>query len=130
MVAKCRNAGRQRAANNLRVVKLRAARIGTRHKDSAHRIFTPAQKSALAGLEETRVLMQNRRKDGGGHKVFYDPVSRSSSEAFSVRFPALPVARLTIVRLADGRQESPPRILHGIEGTSCHHCIFRSEERR
>ena len=124
MVAVGGNCGRQSTADNLRVVELRLTRIPASDENSADRIARPPRKPSLGRLKEARVLMKKRRQNSLRHEVFDHSIGGRRSISLGIRQPALPVAGLAVLRLADPRQKRPPRILHGIERTPGHNRKF------
>src|ERR1035441_7917455 len=122
MVTVSRDRGPESTPKNLGVVELWVARVGASDEDPADRISSPPPKTPLAGLIEAWVLVKERRQNGSSHKVFDDAVSSRRSVSLGIADSALPIRRLTVVRLIDAREKGPPRELYVIK------CSPRSEE--
>src|SRR5258708_4982291 len=120
MVAVCGNTCGKGASDNLGEVSLRAPRIASRDDDAAHCVPGSVPETSVAGLEEAGVLTQQSRKDRAGHEVLNRAVGEGRSEPFSVTGRTLAVAGLTVLRLADAREESVPGILYIVERTPHH----------
>src|ERR1035437_9012246 len=103
MIAVSGNCSRQGAAYDFRVVELRFAGIGPGDEDPADGIFSPSAESTFAGLKIAGILMQHRREDRAGEEVFDGSISKCCRVALSVAFPTLPITRLTVFCLTDGR---------------------------
>lgn len=109
------NARGKSAADNLGEVGLGTPRIASRDDYAAHSIAGAVPETPFAGLEETRILMQQRRKHRARHEVLDCAVGRGSPETLPVSGRTLAIAGLTVFCLADACEKSVPGILNVVK---------------
>ena len=120
MVAVGRNTCRKGTADNLGEVCLGAPRIVSRDDYAAHSITGSVPETSFAGLEESGILAQQRRKNRARQEVLDRAVSRGSPETLPVPSRTLAIARLAVFCLADACEESVPGILNIVKRASRH----------
>jgi hypothetical protein len=103
-----RDDGCGRAAEKLGIVDLRLPGIGACHEDTCHCIENSAFDSALARLEVTRVLMQDRREDRLRCEVLDRAIGEILCKPFRVSLRALSITRFAVIRLADTGLQAVP----------------------
>jgi hypothetical protein len=71
--------------------------------------------SSSARLEEARILVQDLRQNGAGHKILNRAVGERCPLAFCVTFGTLSVSGFAIFGLADTGKKAIPRVLNIVE---------------
>src|ERR1700722_207672 len=112
------------ASENLRVIELLAARVGTSDHDPAHRVAQAMQESAVARLVKAGILPQQRWKYGAGHEGLDGAIGKCRAVAFAITGRTVAVSRLAVLRLADAREQAVPRIDDIVERTPGNHLEF------
>src|SRR5579863_4535211 len=104
MVTVCRDSRRDRTSENLRVVELLAARVGTCDHDPAHRVAQAMQESSVTRLVKAGILPQQRWKYGAGHEALDGTIGKSRPVALAVTGRTVAVSCLAVLRLADASE--------------------------